>query len=132
MVILTKTANVRQTPTAGDYIAFRNRMGSGIGKFRATGKNEIRLLALHGFVRDGEEFMAGCLGQALKEGGVGAFFRCKKEILAAIGNEKNPDVRVIGSFMVGNAEETVLSGPEFGRDTLIHAAKLRDAKAWQG
>jgi len=124
------SANVRQKATAQDYIAFRNKIGTG-NCMRASGKNEIRLLQLHSFVKEGEEFMACSLKNALKDGGVSSFFRLKKEIAGAIEAEQNPNVREIGNFMLAHAEAAVLSGPEFGRDTLIHAARLRDARAWQ-
>lgn len=114
-------AHAAQGATAKDYIAFRNRMtGSG---FRASGRKEIRLLVLDGFVREGEECMAGSLQEALKKGGVGAFFRLKKEIIAAIGSEQNPNVRTVGEFALHNAEETVLGSKEFGRDALRGAAR---------
>jgi len=119
------TANMPQTRvTAQDYIAFRNRRGNCAGSLVANGKREIRLLALDGLVREGETRMAGSLGKALKEGGVGAFFRLKKEIAAAIGSEQNPNVREVGMLALRNAEEAVVAGPEFGRDTLKGAARF--------
>ncbi|GEM_PF-3773208 len=119
-----------QKATANDYISFRRKIDCA-GSFRLSGKREIKLLVLHGLVKDGETQMAGSLRKALKDGGVGEFFRLKKEILVAIGTEQNQNVREIGELALHNAEQDVLSGPEFGGDTLKHAARLRDARVWE-
>ena len=111
--------------TADDYKAFRQHGEHYLRQSKMPEDRIMKLKELHKFVVVQESSAAKALGNALKIGGVGAFYGLKNSLEEKLDAVKSPNVRKIGEHILENAEEVMMRrNSGFGRNMLQHATRL--------